>query len=454
MTDNGQIEVKNETGVDAVESVENVNEPVEKTEGTETPEVKSELMIKFTVEVPKEKVEQEFDETLHKYVNELKLPGFRKGKIPADVIKNRYKEYIQEEVLDKVLQKAVFDKVETDKIKIASRPKVDNVNYEEGKDLTAEVEVEVFPEIEAPELESLEVEIPTAELKMEEFDEAKQIDAILEGNKRQSPVMSRGIQDDDYVSIKYQTKILDTKRMTPQKQLGYHVKEDEKFEIADLYKDIIGKNREETFTITRSYPVDSPKKQWAGKEVEHIITILSVFEMVKPEMNEAFFKGMGVEDEATFKARLKEEYDRYNQQSIEEKKMKYIMDKLVASVNFPVPAAVVEEEAQHIASHYQERFGFNFDINQFATMAPLKAEAERTVRISLLVDAVKKKYEVEVSNDELENEYKNIAERNHVPLKDVRKYYMNKEQSQQLKEAILRDKVNKLLKEKVKVVEI
>jgi trigger factor len=437
---------KSETGKEEVKPV-----------GEEKKEEKKEkdLLVKFTITVPHTKVEEEFNEALLKYANEIKLPGFRQGKVPIEVIKSRYKEVIQDEVVGKVVEKAVFEKIETDKMKIISRPEVKNIDYKEGKDITADIEVEVSPPVELPYLETIEVKIPAAELKVEDYDEKKQIDLVLEAHKRQVPVR-RAIKAGDYVMLKTQAKILQTKRMTPRKSTRYLVNEKEPFEILDLAKEIIGKTIDDNLTIRRSYPGDYHKKPWAGKEIQHYITIESVFEWVKPELNQDFFKSIGFDDEESFKKKLKEEYDRMNSQQVEDKKLKHIIDTLCETIVFQLPRGMVEHEAARMAEQQQQRYPVDFkDENQVKEhIDSLKGEAEKSVRFSFIVEAIKEKFNLEVSSDDLEKQYKNIAEKNNLPVKEVRKFYMNKENAQNLKDTLLREKVMDLIKGKVEIKEV
>lgn len=425
--------------------------------GEEKKEEKKEkdLLVKFTISVPHTKVEEEFNEALLKYATEIKMPGFRQGKVPIELIKNRYKEVIQDEVVGKVVEKAVFEKIETDKMKIISRPEVKNIDYKEGKDITADIEVEVFPTVEIPYLETIEVKIPAAELKVEDYDEKKQIDLVLEANKRQVPV-KRAIKEGDYVMLKTQAKLLQTKRMTPRKSTHYLVNEKEPFEILDLAKEIIGKTNDDNLTFRRSYPVDYHKKPWAGKEIEHYITIESVSEWVKPELNKDFFKSIGFDDEESFKKKLKEEYDRMNSQQVEDKKLKHIVDTLCETIVFPLPQGLVEHEAARMAEQRQQRYPVDFkDENQVKEyINSLKPEAEKSARFSFIIETIKEKFNLEVSGDDLEKQYKIIAEKNNLPLKEVRKFYMNKENAQNLKDTLLREKVTDLIKGKVTIKEV
>lgn len=427
---------------------------VEQTTETAPEEKKSELTVRFTVQVTNKKIEKEIEETTARYAGEIKMPGFRKGKVPIEVVKSRFKEAIEDEVINKLVEKAVFNRIEKDKLKIASQPQVEKLDYKEGKTLKADIEVEVFPTVDLPELADIEVEIPSAELAYDSFDEAKQVDAVLEGNRRRTPVVAREIKDGDYVMIEYQSKILKTKKMTPRKSSHYIVNETEEFEILDLYKDMTGKKIDDNFTITRTYPSDYKKKIWAGKDIEHYITVNSVFEMVKPQLDDAFLKSIGFDDETSFKARLKEEYEAYNDNRIEEVKLKYITEKLIDTINFEVPKGMVEQEAMRALSQYQEQLNLTDKSQAKVLLESMKGEAEKSVRWSFIFDAVKTKHNIDVGGDDLENEYKVIAEKNNAPLKEVRKAYMNKENAKHLKEGILKKKVMDLLKETVKVKEI
>jgi len=450
-----------ETGEEQVKSPDQEKAEEIKPEGEEKKEEKkeeekeNELKVKFSITVPYAKVEEEFNEALLKYADEIKLPGFRKGKVPLEVIKSRYKEAIQGEVVEKVVEKAVLEKIETDKMKIISQPVVKNIDYKEGKDINADIEVQVFPTIEIPYLETIEVKIPAAELKVEDYDEKKQIDLVLEAHKRQVPV-TRAVKEGDMVALKTQEKILPTKRMTPRKSIYYLVDEKEPSEILDLTKEIIGKTAADDITFRRSYPGDYHKKPWAGKEIEHYITVENVFEWVKPELNKDLFKSLGVEDEEDFKKKLKEEYERVKNQQVEDKKLKHIIDTLCETIVFPIPPGIVEHEASELAMRRQQRYPLHFKDEQQIKeyLETLKPEAEKSARFSFIVDAIREKFNLDVTADDLEKQYKIIAEKSNLPLPEVRKFYMKKEQAQDLKEAMLRDKVLDLIKGKVTVKEV
>jgi FKBP-type peptidyl-prolyl cis-trans isomerase (trigger factor) len=117
---------------------------------------------------------------------------------------------------------------------------------------------------------------------------------------------------------------------------------------------------------------------------------------------------------------------------------------------------MVEHEAARMAEQRQQRYPVDFkDEKQIKEhMDSLKPEAEKSVRFTFIVEAVKEKFKLEVSSDDLEKQYKSIAEKNNLPIKEVRKFYANKENAENLKDTLLREKVMDLIKGKVTVKEV
>lgn len=409
---------------------------------------------RFTVEVKKEEIESNFDEAILKYAAEFKLPGFRKGKAPLDVIKARIKDAVREEVVEKLLNQAVFKKIDDEKMQIISQPAVEKVDYEEGKDLKAEVTVEVIPVVELPELETIEVEIPVKELEPEAYVEKDAVERVLKNNQRRMPVTNREIRENDIVTLKYQSKILETKRMDRRKDGQYVVNKESPFDIIDLYDDIVGKKSGDKLEIKRKYPEDYKKKPWAGKEIEHYIQVESVFEMVTPELDETFLKAAGLQNEDEFKKKLKEEYDTYSTRHVEEQRIERILEKLNTVTDFPLPRAMVEQEMGRMIQQNPYQFNIQDEEQGAKVMQVLKTNAESAVRLHFIIEAVKKKYDVHVTAEDLENSYKAYAEQSHMDVKEIRKFYMKSENKKHLEDSLSREKVMDLLKEKIKIKEV
>ncbi|MCU0289779.1 MAG: trigger factor [Acidobacteria bacterium] len=449
-----QFEVENETTAGKNDG-EKTGE--EKTVETIMENIDSQLAVEFTLEIKKEEIEKKFDETLDKYAADIKMPGFRAGKAPIELVRSRFKDAIQEEIINEMLNEAVLKKINTEKLRVLTKPVVKKLDYQEGQDLKADMVMEVIPDINLPDLDTMEIEVPTKELEHEAFDEQKAIDRLLSAQMRQAPVTDRGIKENDMVTLKYQSKILATKKIDRTKSEYYMViKNNNTFEIIDLYDDILDKKIHEQMTLKRTYPADYKKKAWAGKEIEHYINIDAIYEMVKPELDEKFFKTQGVNNEDELKQRLQQEHDEHAQMHREDKKTGFIIDKLNEMINIPVPRALVEEEMTRMYRENPYQFAFNYkdEIKKNNVLEVLRNRAEKSVRFSFILDAIKEKYNLKVTSEDLENQYKSIADRNHWEYKEVRNFYMKPENKSYLEDNLLKVKIFDLLKEKIKVKEV
>jgi len=414
----------------------------------------SELLVRFSIQVAGQAIETRMDEVARSYQTDIKLPGFRKGNVPLDLIKSRYKKEIGDEALNKVAEQAVFEKIEKDGLKIVSQPVIEKMDHREGGDLQADIRVEVLPEVVLPDLERLQVRVDKKELAVEPFDETKQMTSFLERHRRRMPVKDRGVQAGDIVVFESQVRFLDSGRMGRRSEQTLTAAKDMPSDIPDLFREILGKGIGDGFRVTRTYGADFKKKAWAGKTIEHHLEVKSIFEMKLPETNAAFWTSMGFKDEAAFKVKLKQEYDDYAKNQREEKIVKQVVDKLVEETDFPVPRTLVEQEVLRMGQQQAHLFQALEETQRKQLIEGLKLEAEKSVRFSLIFDTLVDRFKIEVSSDDVEKEYRRVAEANKVPLGDVRKYYMKKENKDRLKDSLLRVKVFDFLREKIKVKEV
>ncbi|MCK4835855.1 MAG: trigger factor [Candidatus Aminicenantes bacterium] len=412
------------------------------------------LFEKFSITVPKEEIAKQIDEVAKKYSAEIKLPGFRKGNIPIEIIKSRYKKVIADEALNKVVEFFVYKKIQEDPLRIVSHPVIEKIDYEEGNDLNADVMVEVFPEITLPDLSKIELKISSKELKPEPYDEEKQIEGVLERNKRRVPVKERPVQEDDVLILVIQSQFTDTKRMIKKKEASYVVNKETEFEISDLYHEVLGKKINDEIVLKKKYPSNYERKKWAGKELEHLIVIKNIFEMKNPEFTDEFVKSVGFKDKQSFKDKLRKEYDQYINSQKEDKINSLIIDHLTANIEFPIPRTLVDQEMARIQAQHTPLLKTMEDKQKKEYLDALKKDIEKSVKFSLIHDSIQKEFKINISSDELEKEYKSIAEKNNFPLAEVRKYYMNSQEKDRLKESLLRVRVMSFIKEKIKIKEV
>jgi len=412
------------------------------------------LIRRFKISMSKEDIAREIDTLAVQYSQKVKMPGFRQGKVPVDVVKKVYKQALKEEVIQQAVSKLAFAQIEKDKIAVASEPYVEKMNNPEGEDFQADIAVEILPEIKLPDLETLLVKIPVSDLKGEAFDETKQIDQILEANKRSLPVKDRAIAENDLVLLLVQSADTTGKRKWPRQETYFMMNKENEAEIAGLHDELLGKKSEEKFTIQRSYPADAPKKAWAGKKIEHQVEIKTIYELKKPELDEIFLKSLGMKNAEDFKLKLKEEYEHRQEHQKDEKVMDGIYEKLLEASQFPVPRSLLEQEVARRLSQNHRPLNFKDDEEKTKFKEMMFAQAEKSVRLSLILEQVRQQHHIDATDQDLEKEYAHLAQHHSLPEKEIRKYYSEEKKAAELKDHLLNVKINAFIREKIKIKEV
>jgi len=419
-----------------------------------TPPEENPLIRRFQISMSKEDIARETDLLAEQYSQKMKMPGFRQGKVPVDVVKKVHKQALREEVIQQAVSKLAFARIEKDKIAIAGEPYVEKMDDRDGEDFQADIAVETLPEIELPDLEKLRVEIPAAVLKGEAFDEARQVEMILEANKKSLPVTERAIAADDLVLLLVQSADNASKRKWPRQESYFMMNRENKAEISGLFDELLGKKGGEKFAIERTYPDDAAKKAWAGKKIAHQVEIKAVYELKKPELNEDFIKSMGLKSVEEFKSKLKQEYLHHQEHEKDEKVMDGIYEKLLDVSRFPVPRSLQEQEVARRLTQNRQPLNFKDDEEKNKFREMLFVQAEKAVRLSLILEQIREKHHIAVNDQDLDKEYAHLAIHHSVPEKEIRKYYGEEKKAAELKDHLLNVKINEFIKEKIKIKEV
>jgi trigger factor len=412
------------------------------------------LIHRFQIAMAKEEIAREIDLLAVQYSLKVKMPGFRQGKVPVDVVKKVHKQALREEVIQQAVSKLAFARIEADKIAIAGEPYVEKMEDREGEDFQADIAVETLPQIDLPDLEKLRVEIPAAALKGEAFDETRQVDMVLEANKKSLPVTGRPIAANDLVLLLVQSSDHASKKKWPRQETYFMMSPDNQGEIAGLYDELLGKNGEERFAVERTYPADAAKKAWAGKTIAHQVEIKAVYELKKPGLDEDFVKALGLKSVEEFKKKLKEEFLHHQEHERDEKGMQGVSADPLESSRFPVPRSLQEQEVARRLTQNRQPLNFKDDEEKNKFREMLFVQAEKAVRLSLILEQVREKHHIAVNDQDLEKEYAHLAQHHSVPEKEIRKYYSQEKKAAELKDHLLNVKINAFIKEKIKIKEV
>ncbi len=412
------------------------------------------LIRRFQVSMPADEMAREIDRLAEETSHKIKMPGFRQGKVPVDVVKKVHQQALRDEIIQKSVGKLAFAHIERERMAIAGEPYVEKLD-DLGRDgFQADIAVEILPQVELPDLGRLQVEIPAAALKEEVFDEPRQIERVLEANKRSLPVQDRPIAAGDLVLLTVQSTETASTRKWPRQETYFMMNEENTAEIAGLFAALLGKKPAETFSLKATYPADAVKKAWAGKEIEHQVAIKAVYEMKKPELDEEFLKSLGLKSAEEFKIKLQEEFRHHQEHRRQEAVMAGIFETLLSECRFPVPRSLQEQEAARRLSENRQPLRFKDDEEKAKFKEQLFAQAEKSIRLSLILDKVRDEFQIHVGDADLEKEYAHLAQHHQVSEKEIRKYYSEEKKAAELKDHLLQGKVNEFLREKIKVKEV
>lgn len=414
----------------------------------------SPLLRRFQVAMGPEEIAREIDLLAQHYSQNMKMPGFRQGKVPVDVVKKIHQQALREEVIQQAVNKLAFARIEQDKMAIAGEPFVEKMDDRGSEGFRADIAVEVLPQVELPDLKELKVEIAAATLKGEEFDEARQIERILEANKRSLPVSGRALAENDLVLLLVQSSDTASKRKWPRRETYFMMKRESPTEIPGLFDALLGKMPGERLSLPVDYPAAAEKKSWAGKKIEHQVEIKALYELKKPELDDDFLKTLGVKSAEEFKAKLREEFRHHQEHRRDEALMEGIYEKLLDAARFPVPRSLQEQEVARRLTQNRQPLQFKDDEEKARFRELLFAQAEKSVRLSLILDRVREQYQVAVSDADLEKEYAHLAQHHALPEKEIRAYYSEAKKADELKEHLLHDKISAFLREQIKVKEV
>ena len=182
--------------------------------------------------------------------------------------------------------------------------------------------------------------------------------------------------------------------------------------------------------------------------------IKAVYELKKPELDEDFLKSLGLKSVEEFKRKLKEEYQHHQEHQQDEKVMDGIYEKLLEASRFPVPRSLQEQEVARRLTQNRQPLNFKDDEEKTKFKEMLFAQAEKAVRLSLILEQVRETHHIAVNDQDLEKEYAHLASTMPFPEKEIRKYYGEEKKAAELKDHLLNAKINEFLKEKIKVKEV
>ena len=359
----------------------------------------------YTVTIPAKEIDERVNSEVKKIAPQVKMPGFRPGKVPANLVRKMHGEQLHAQTLNDMIRESV-DKVMADnKLRPAMQPSVElDEGYEEGKDASLSVELEILPEIDAPEVDGLALERLTVPVTDEQVDEA--VERIASNNKSyKDAAKTKKAADGDQLIIDFVGRVDGTEFEGGKAENTPLTIGSGQF-IPGFEEQLTGVKTGDKKTITVTFPEDYPAENLKGKEAEFDVTVQQVKVPTDTKIDDEFAKNLGLEGLDKLKELLRGQLEQETSGLTRTQMKRQLLDTLAAGHDFAVPQGMVDAEFEQIWAQLQQEAARSDDAEtMLKEMEDEKDDyrkiAERRVRIGLLLSEIGQKNGVEVNANEM-----------------------------------------------------
>ncbi|HEY8941316.1 MAG TPA: trigger factor [Cellvibrio sp.] len=418
-------------------------------------ETTSGLERRLTVGVPAEQVENEVENRLKQAARNVSIKGFRKGKVPLSVVKQRFGAGIRQEVVGDVISRSFYAAVQKENVKPAGQPSIQPKQLSAGKDLEYVATFEVYPSVALSDVSAYEINRFKAEVTESDVDNMIE---VLRKHQATWSVVDRAAADGDQVDINF-VGTKDGVEFAGGKADNHKLVLGSKSMIPGFEEGIVGMKAGEQKNIAVTFPEDYQADELKGAAAEFAITVNSVSEAQLPELKKEFFQKFGVEKggEKQFRKEVKANMDRELANALKAKVKVQVMDALIASHSTEIPKALVASEIQVLRNQMLQRFGGqqqNFDVKSLLPDTMFQEEATRRVTLGLIVGEIVKANKLKPDAKRVRSMIEEIASTYQEPKEVIEYYNSNQELLAGVESAVLEDQVVDHILGKAKVTDV
>ena len=416
------------------------------------------LAREFKVVVPAAQIEEKVVAKLDEIKDQVRLPGFRPGKIPAKLLRQRYGQTVMGEVLETAVNENTGKVLNDNDLRPAVQPKIEVTSFEEGKDLEFEIVIEIIPAIEPMDFKKLTLTREVVELDDEKVNET--LDRIAKAQGTTEPLArKRKSKKDDVVVIDFLGKI-GGEAFDGGKAEDYELELGSNSFIEGFEDQLTGVNAGDELVVKVKFPEEYGSAELAGKDAEFDVTVKEIKEKKPAALDDELAKKLGQESFDSLKDAIRKDYGREYESVARQKMKRQLLDALAENHSFELPTSLVDNELEGIIGQIKQarEAGQEDDETKGKSEEELTAEfreiAERRVLLGLLLAEVGRKNDIQVTQEDVNKVL--VAEAQKYPGQEqqVIEFYKNNPQALQgLQGPVYEDKVVDYIVELAKVEE-
>lgn len=401
-------------------------------------------MAKLTIEVAAEEVEKALQAAYLKQRGKINIPGFRKGKVPRQMIEKMYgAEIFYDEAANKMISEAygkAYDECELD---IVSQPSIDIVQLEKGKDFIFTAEVATKPEVKLGEYKGLKVDKYSTRVTQKEVDE--EIEKERERNARTVEVTDRAVEDKDIVTLDFEG-FVDGVAFEGGKGTDYPLTIGSGSFIPGFEEQLIGAEIDKEVEVKVTFPEEYQAAELAGKDVVFKCTVHAIKAKELPEADDEFASEVSeCETMEAYRAEVKQKIKDRKESEGKAKKEDQAVEQAIENAEMDIPQPMIDLQVRQMADDFARRIQqqgltveqyFQFTgLTQEKMMEEFEPQAVKRIKTRLVLEAIVKAENIEVSDERLDEEIQKMADAYQMEF-DKLKEYMGEAEAAQMKEDI------------------
>ena len=407
----------------------------------------------LTVEVGKERIEKEYTEFYKAIASKAKVPGFRPGKVPHDVLVMNYKKDADQSVLERLIQESLTAELREKQIAPLTAPKVDVVKFSEEK-LSFKAHIEVRPKVKLSKVVGLSAKKEKVKVKPEDIENA--LKQIQERHSQYSVIENRAAQLGDFVIADYVCEI-DGKEVEKRSDDRIEIKEEEY--LKGFSTQLIGVKSGDERDVKITFEKDMPNKEMAGKDATFKMKIKELKEKKLPALDDELAKQEGdFKNISVLREKLENDIKERLGKETESKFEKELLDELLKHNKLDVPEGLGQKRVEYLLEQTKQQFMYQpnaaeiFEKEKENFKKNLEPQAREQVQIAFLLDEIAVKENITVEDADVKSKYIEMSQKFHQPAETIEKYYTgNKEALDSLTEQIRSEKTVQFLKKNAKI---
>jgi len=412
-------------------------------------EATSELSRKMTVTVSEEKISQQVNSKLQSLSGNVKIDGFRPGKVPQAVIKKRYGQQVREEVVSDLIQSSFYDAVRDEKLNPAGAPQIKANKIAEGEGLEYEATFEIIPEFVLMPLETLEVKQFTS--KVDESDIDRMVDRLRDQKKTWETV-DRKSKSEDRIVISFEG-VHEGENFTNGKTEDFPVVIGSGQMIPGFEDKLIGLSAGEKTEFDIEFPKEYPSEKLAGNTAHFTIEVSRVEEPKLPTLDSDFVKSFGVAsgDVTELRGDILSNMEREMTRALKNRTKSSVMDQLFERNTLQLPEVLIQDELEDLLKPYRESARkHKQNLDEPGLKEQLSPLARRRVALALILGKVIDAHGVKVDPARIRQSVEEMAASYEDPEEVVRWYYADQTRLREIENMVLEDQIVDLVIGKAK----